>query len=507
MSSRKSSPGTRNPILHSAAWGISLWATLAFAIGTLLVFAMLHRFFANDIQRRTDTWLAGEVEVLADVADRTPRDRLYTRVVSEVAELATREVPNHFRSDTSDPDLVFFLQADAKSPAPLLWVGSGNGLADLAAIRAVPASGQAPSQSLFDLRLPRTEVPFRVARFAMRDGTALYLGVSERDQMRVLRRLRFQFILLWLVIVLLGFLTVFYSTWRMLAHVRSITEAASRIDQSDLSSRVPGSSANDEVSHLARTLNHMLDRIEKAMHQLHTITDSLAHDLRSPLTAIRGKLEVALSSGFEPERGDTTVSGLVSAIDELDRLSQFLNNSLDLAEARADALRLTRVPVDLDRLLRDMTDLYEPGMSEKGLSIELRSVGPITVFADAALLHRVIANLLDNELKHLPPTCTIRMTLAADTVATLTVEDNGPGFDLPLGGNALEHPAFAQRVRGQRSQGHGLGLAFVAAVVRVHGGELSARNLPTGGAHLTLTLPLAVEPSTQTPERVLAAIA
>ena len=82
----------------------------------------------------------------------------------------------------------------------------------------------------------------------------------------------------------------------------------------------------------------MLDRIENSMHQLHTITDSLAHDLRSPLTAIRGKLEMSLSAGF---RGDQT-EPIVSVIEELDRLTDFLNKSLDVAEAKADALRLTR---------------------------------------------------------------------------------------------------------------------------------------------------------------------
>jgi hypothetical protein len=82
-----------NLMMRSAAWRISLWASLAFAIGTMLVFAMLHRFVADDIQRRSDAWLSGEVGVLGDVAARTPKDRLYSRVVGEVAELASREDP------------------------------------------------------------------------------------------------------------------------------------------------------------------------------------------------------------------------------------------------------------------------------------------------------------------------------------------------------------------------------------------------------------------------------
>ncbi|HTW81375.1 MAG TPA: HAMP domain-containing protein [Terracidiphilus sp.] len=112
----------------------------------------------------------------------------------------------------------------------------------------------------------------------MSDGSHIYLGLSERDELRVLTKLRFRFLLLWLLVVLLGFGIVFLTTRRMLSHVRKITRAASRIGHSGLNERVPATRRNDEVSQLAHTLNRMLDRIESSMHQLHTITDALAHD-------------------------------------------------------------------------------------------------------------------------------------------------------------------------------------------------------------------------------------
>jgi signal transduction histidine kinase len=268
----------------------------------------------------------------------------------------------------------------------------------------------------------------------------------------------------------------------MLGHVRQMTETASRIGQSDLSSRVPNTEGDDEVSLLARTFNHMLDRIENTVHQLHTITDSLAHDLRSPLTAIRGKLETALSNEMRIDQAEP----IVSAIDELDRLTEFLNTSLDVAEAKADALRLSRAELDLDELLRSMVDLYEPCMSDRGVRVQLRSAGSVKVHADAALLHRAVANLLDNELKHLPASCTVWLSLRADeNLAILTLEDDGPGF-----GSDVSPRLFEQRVKGRESRGHGLGLAFVEAVVRVHGGSVTAANRPEGGARLSLTLPL-----------------
>ena len=466
-----------NPIMRSAAWRISLWASLAFAIGTMVVFAMLHQFVADDIQRRSDAWLSGEVGVLGDVAVRTPKDHLYSRVVGEVAELASREVPNRQRQTGNENDAVFFLQAGDSGPAKL-WVGSGDGLANLTAIRSARLRPDVP----FDVRVQGLRIPFRVASVRIADGSNIYLGLSERDELHVLRNLRVRFLTLWGAMVLLGFVIVFYATRRMLGRVSGITDAASRIGQSDLSSRVPDAKGKDEIGQLARTLNHMLDRIENTVHQLHTITDSLAHDLRSPLTAIRGKLETALASDLSPDHADS----IVSAIDELDRLSEFLNTSLDVAEAKADALRLSRTEVDLDELVRGMVDLYEPSMSEKGLGIQIRSAGSVKVLADPGLFHRVIANLLDNEIKHLPASCLVCVSLRADDhMAILTVEDNGPGFDAEVG-----HHLFERRVKGRASRGHGLGLAFVEAVVRVHGGTVTATNRPLGGAQLVISLPL-----------------
>jgi signal transduction histidine kinase len=322
-----------------------------------------------------------------------------------------------------------------------------------------------------------------VASIRIDDGSYIYLGLSERDELRVLKKLRLRFFLLWLLIVLFGFGIVFYTSLRMLSHVRQITEAASRIGHSNVNTRVPIHGKNDEVANLALTLNRMLDRIENSMHQLHTITDSLAHDLRSPVTAIRGKLEISLSAAAQSDQAET----IVWAIEELDRLTEFLNSSLDVAEAKADALRLNLSEIDLDELLRVMINLYEPSMTENGLQVKLNSGGPVIITADAALIHRMISNLFDNELKHHSKPCVVTIELHADNgLASLTLEDDGPGFDSEV----LLH-LFERRVKGKDSNGHGLGLAFVDAVVRAHSGTVSACNRASGGARIVITLPLA----------------
>ena len=476
--------------MRSAAWRISLWAALAFACGTMVVFIFLHQFVAGDIQRRTDAWLAGEAGVLSDVAARTPKGVLYRRVVGEVAELASREVPHKRGASAGLNDSVFFLQTAADGSVGL-WVGAGDVNAHFTAVRNSKIVPDTPTS----VHITGFDAPFRVVCVRMNNRSQIYLGLSERDQLRVLGKLRLRFVLLWLLIVLIGSAIVFYSTRRLLRHIREITDAADRIGEADLSNRVPTTRGNDEVAQLALTLNRMLERIERSVHQLHTITGALAHDLRSPLTAVRARLEMALTARATDEESEL----IVSAIEDMDRLTEFLDKSLDVAEAKANALRLNRVGVDLDDLLRVMIDLYEPSMSEKGLRVQLCSAGWLQVWADAALLHRMIANLFDNELKHLPASCTVKISLSSSEYsALLVVADDGPGFE-----PEVLSQVFERRVKGRNSTGHGLGLAFVEAVVRGHGGTVEASNRVEGGARLTITLPLS-ENSTSTLTPVMA---
>ncbi len=463
-------------VFRSAAWGISCWGTVAFAIGTLIIFAFLHRFIADDIQRRNDAWLWGEVSLLGDIAERTPKDALYSHIVGEIADVVRKEIPYDENRPWESSDQVFFLQ-QADDSSIKLWVGSGSGAEVLASIQR---SSILPDQPI-DLNVSSSPIPFRVVESRIEDGSRIYLGLSEKQQFRILKNLRTYFVVLWVVIVLFGFGLMFSISRGLLKYVQRITNAASRIGRSDLKTRVPVRQRGDEVGHLAITLNHMLDRIENSMHQLHTMTDSLAHDIRSPITAIRGKLEASLDS---PSR-EELLDAVISAIDMLDHLSQFLTESLDISEASADALRLNQVQVNLQELLANIVDYYGPSFAEKNLSLEFGGTGATVVSADPGLMHRMMANLLENELAHLPSRHSVRIILmgAGDSVS-LRVEDDGPGFPPDL----LPH-IFKRHTKGKNSRGHGLGLAFVDAVIRAHGGTISASNGANGGARLVIDLP------------------
>lgn len=467
-------------IVRSAAWGISCWGTVAFAIGTLVIFAFLHRFIAGDIQRRNDAWLWGEVSLLGDIAERTPKDALYSNVLGEIADVVRKEIPYDQNAPGDSSDQVFFLQ-EGEDSSLTLWVGAGSGEAVL---KSIQRSSILPDQAI-DLSIDARLIPFRVVESRIEDGSHIYLGLSEKQQLKVLENLRIYFVVLWAIIVLFGFGLMFSISRGLLRYVQRITDAASRIGRSDLKTRVPIRQRGDEVAHLAITLNHMLDRIENSMHQLHTMTDSLAHDIRSPITAIRGKLEGSLDNASHEE----LLEAVISAIEMLDQLSQFLTESLDISEASADALRLNKVQVNLQELLSVIVHYYGPSLAAKDISLEYSGSGSTMVSADPGLMHRIMANLLENELAHLPPHHSVQITfLGRGGQVSLLVEDDGPGFPPDL----LPH-VFERHVKGKSSSGHGLGLAFVDAVIRAHGGTVSASNRPEGGARLVVELPAGAE--------------
>jgi signal transduction histidine kinase len=441
----------------TAAWRISIWTTLAFAIGTALASSIVYFLVAKNMQERSDAWLSGEAEVLARVSADTPRDRLYSRIVREVAELATQELPDERNKRGQRLNSVFFLESDPNNNESPLWVGPGSDNTFLKAIqRAKPAPGIPQS-----VTVEGWPTPFRVVS-RQENGRAIYLGLSSRGTRYLLRGLMFRFLLLWGSTVLMGFLVSYMSAHRTLLRVQSITDTVARIGSEDLRERLPEPVNSDEISRLAKTFNHMLDRIQTSVNELRTVTDAVAHDLKSPVTSIRGALESALCNESIEQSRDS----ICEAIEGLDRLSNLLNTTLDVAEAQAGALRLDRTSVDLSVVLRQLADLYRPAMDERHHELTVSLDDGVVVDADRGLLDRVLTNLIENELAHLPEGCQIMIRLQfREGSATVIIEDNGPGFPPEINARAFE-----RFVRGRTSRGHGLGLAFVDAIVRAHGG-------------------------------------
>jgi signal transduction histidine kinase len=467
----------REKMRSTAAWRISIWTTLAFAVGTAIAFSVVYAYVANNISEHIDTWLSGEAEVLAEVSANTPRDTLYNRLVEEVAELAEHEVPEERDPRGNARNAVFFLQKNSDGRS-LIWVGPQPKDLILQAVAQTHFEPGAPQA----LRISRG-ISYRVA---MRHGPRgdVYLGLSDRGARSRLHLLTRRFVYIWGVVALFGFLISYLSARRTLSRVERITETVAHIGTEDLSARLPEPSNSDEISRLARTFNHMLGRIQTSVSQLRAVTDAVAHDMKSPVTAIRGRLEAALLN----EDQDKWQEPVAQAIEGLDRLSQLLNTTLDLAEAEAGALRLERVSVDLSAAIRQVAELYRPALADHGHRLVLDLEDHVVIEADRGLLNRVLSNLLDNELVHVPGGGEVHVRLRSQgDAAELVVEDEGPGFPADIGSRAFE-----RFVKGKHSPGHGLGLAFVDAIVQAHGGKVRISRRDKRGAVITLTFPAQV---------------
>jgi len=460
----------------TAAWRISIWTTAAFAVGTALAFSIVYFLVAKAMQERSDAWLSGEAEVLARVAATTPENHLYNRIVREVAELATQEVPDDRNERGQRLNSVFFFENDPNNNKTPLWVGPGS---EIPFIKSVEQSHPVPGIPEF-IKVEGWPTTFRVVT-RNENGRTIYLGLSSRGVNYLLRTLTHRFLVLWGTTVLMGFLVSYLSVHRTLLRVQRITDTVARIGSGDLGERLPAPTNSDEISRLAKTFNHMLDRIQSSVAQLRSVTDAVAHDLKSPVTSIRGTLESVLSN--EPD--ERWRDSVCEAIDGLDTLLNLLNTTLDVAEAQAGALSLNRSAVDFSAVVTQLVDLYQPAMADRHHQLLIEVEDHVVVDADAHLLHRIVSNLLDNELAHLPQGRQINIRLRkGQGSAELVIEDNGPGFPPEVTSRAFER--FA---KGKTSQGHGLGLAFVGAIVTAHGGSVRIFDRPQGGAVVNLTLP------------------
>jgi signal transduction histidine kinase len=257
------------------------------------------------------------------------------------------------------------------------------------------------------------------------------------------------------------------------------------LQEDDMSARIPAPGGSGELAVLARQLNTLLDKNATHVRVLRETLDNLAHDMRTPLTRLRGTAEQALGDGGNPADAR---SALASCIDETDRVLHLMEVLLDVSAAEAGALALRRGPADLHALAGRAVDLYREVAEQKNIRVELVGSGPAQMEGDSVRIGQALSNLLDNALKYTPEGGRVTLETAREPGAlTVTVSDNGPG--VPIG----EREAVWRRLyRGDTSRsqrGLGLGLTLVRAVAEAHGGSASVSDAPGGGARFQLRFP------------------
>jgi signal transduction histidine kinase len=274
----------------------------------------------------------------------------------------------------------------------------------------------------------------------------------------------------------------------LLRRAESIATTASRIAEGDLSARAPADPKGDVFDRLGVSLNAMLDRIDELMMGMRTVTDSLAHDLRSPLTRLKGALTRALSPGLGEE---ARLDAVEQAQNEASQALATFSALVDIARAESGLSRESMGAVDLGRLAGDIAELFGPVLEDAGQILTyIAPERPILVRAHELLLRQAVGNLLHNAARYAGPGAVVTLSIAEnDGRARIVVADNGPGIPAEHRGRVQQR--FVRLDAARTTPGSGLGLAIAAACAKLHGGALI---LEDGGPGLRAILELATAP-------------
>jgi len=445
--------------------------TLVFAAGAAALFGILYWILAHSLEER-------------DRAAVELRAGNYAQAYEQGGAIALRA---RLSADPSPDARSLFVRLLGPDGVTLFATIPSDWVESQVERRLVPDGwGGWSAQEIHSVRIPRDAArDFAVASRVLSDGRLIQVARSTDSRAVLLAPLRTDFAGVGAVALLLSLTAGTLLAWRATRPLREVAATARRIlEEDDFGARIPNPGGSGELAILARQLNTLLDKNATHVRVLRETLDNLAHDMRTPLTRLRGTAELALRDGGNPAEAR---SALASCIDETDRVLHLMEVLLDVSAAEAGALALQRGPVDLRTLAARAADLYREVAEQKNIQIGLE--GPeARMEGDSVRIGQALSNLVDNALKYTPEGGRVTLATATEPGAlTVTVSDNGPG--VPVG----EREAVWRRLyRGDASRsqrGLGLGLTLVRAVAEAHGGSASVTDAPGGGARFQLRFP------------------
>jgi signal transduction histidine kinase len=325
-----------------------------------------------------------------------------------------------------------------------------------------------------------------VGTVSLLDGTIVQVGRSTEARADILRRLRAALEFVTLSIIVIALTGGWVATRTAVQPIRQLSSVVRRIIATGRTDeRVPVGPGDDAVNELTQLFNAMLDRIEGLVRGMRGALDNVSHDLRTPLTHLRGTAELALASEPDIERYR---EALADCVEDSDRVLVMLNTLMDISEAESGAMPLHREAFDLRDAVSRAIDLYQDAAEARGVVLAAGAQSDAPVLADRVRLEQVAANLIDNAVKYTPAggRVTVDVERRGGRVL-LRVRDTGAGIP------ATELPRIWDRLfRGDRSRtarGLGLGLSLVKAIVEAHGGRVEVDSTPGEGSTFTVDLP------------------
>jgi len=455
--------------LDSFKLRLALLSAGIFILATLISFMYLYQSLSTALEDRVDDSLRTELKEFTDIFQSGGIDALRKEIA--------------FEEEANGKDEIFMRVIDSEGK---LLVSSdvsswGQGPLGLPVAQSQPGA----ESVLRTLSLAPDGSDARFIYGPIGPGTIVQMGYNLRENAALLQQFRTRF--LEVLAVMLGFCAVgaWFIAKRAMSGVEAVTHTASQIAAGDLDRRVHLTGQGFEIDRLAGTFNQMLDRIAVLVREIKQISDNIAHELRSPITRIRGNAEVTLLS--DASRDDyRELTG--SIIEECDGLLALVNTMLDISELEGGVAKMAHEAVDVAELLRDTCELFQPAAEDLEISLKSKATETAIVVGDRRMLGLALANLLDNAMKYTPRGGTVAASVArAPGEVRITIEDTGIG--IPPNDVPRIFDRFYRGSNGQSKPGSGLGLGLARAVVSAHGGGIDVCSVLQESTKFTVILP------------------
>jgi signal transduction histidine kinase len=455
---------------RTLAFRLTIWYALIFTLSSFGAFLVFNLLITSGLRERTDK------ELLIELSE------LSSHLV--FGGLAAVELDIIHDADSSGVDRMFLRLLSTDGEA--LVSSDMSSWSNIAISRPVLQLLSSGTNHVFEtLDIPNHEHKVRILYGIVGPGKFLQMGKSLEDDERFMGALRERFVVLMAPLMVVGALIGWFMAKRALLGVEEVTQTAEEISEGDIERRVPLGARGAEIERLANTFNNMVDRIHVLLCGMREMTDNIAHDLRSPITRIRGIAEMTMTSS---DSLDEFKAMAANTIEECDNLLEMIKTMLDISELEAGAGDLVMGEVDMAAVVEDACELFQPLAEDKGIAVVVEVPPGALVAGDIQRLQRMVANLLDNAIKYTPTEGTVTVSINGDTGQIfLSVSDTGVG----ISGEGLAK-VFDRFYRCDPSRSHagvGLGLSLVMAIARSHGGDVAATSSPGRGSTFTVSLP------------------
>jgi heavy metal sensor kinase len=455
---------------HTLAFRLTFWYAGIFMFSACVAFLFFYLLIASVIRQQTDQDLLSEVRTLSSILAVQGAESVKQQAFLEAQAGGEKKV--FFR-------LLYITGQLFSSSNMSYWRDIGI---SKPAIKRLLAD----HQPVFDtISIPNRTHKVRILYASLGPGLILQLGRSMDYHTRIIEAFRKIFVITMGVLFVLAAVVGWFMANRALAGVDTVIQTARRISDRSLDERVPVKRQVDEIDQLAITFNQMLDRIQKLVTEIKEMNDSIAHDLRSPITRIRGIAEVSLTTGSSLKEYENMAG---NTIEECDRLLDMINTMLIISKTEAGLGQFDSKEMDIARVVKDACELFLPTAENEGLALVCDAPDRLLINGDIRMIQRMISNLLDNALKYTPAGGKINVAAHSDGQQSIQISIRDTGIGISTADKPHIFERFFRCDPSRSRTGTGLGLSLAMAIARAHGGEITVTSEPSKGSTFTAVL-------------------